>query len=139
MSSIRKHLRRSNAVAWVSLLALAATQVALFVEIGGREHGYCSEHKGAVHHLDAHSDTAAKRNEAPIALNAPQPKKSVIDNHDHCDALGTGLRPLVKPVKACTPYPFERQTPKKQLELKAKPVSTEPIYAFAPKASPPRV
>ncbi len=119
---------------------LAVTQVALFVEVGGREHGFCSEHKGAVHHLDARSDSAAEQYDpSVVALNAPQPKKSTVDSHDHCDALGTGLRPLLKPVKACTPHPFERQTPKKPLELKAKPIQNEPIYALAPKTSPPKV
>ncbi len=139
MGSLRAHLQRSGGIAWASLFVLAATQVALFVEVGGREHGFCAEHTGAVHHLDGNAESAAELQEgAVLALRAPQPKKSIVDSHDHCDLVGAGLRPLVKPGKACTPRIFERQTPKKALEIKAKPISTEPVYALAPKTSPPQ-
>jgi hypothetical protein len=124
-------------VAWATLLLLSMTQAALLVDAARGTHGYCVEHEGAVHHLSASSANTRAGEKETLALVAPGSKKTQGDAaHDHCGALGTGLRPAIAPGKACTPR-FEKQPVQKPRELEAKPVVTEPIYARAPKTSPP--
>ncbi|MCC6808950.1 MAG: hypothetical protein IT381_16095 [Deltaproteobacteria bacterium] len=122
--------------AWASLFVLAATQSALFVDIAQEAHGYCVEHEGAVHHVDA--SAASQAADETLALNAPAQKKSAAEAHDHCEALGTGLRPATTHQKACTPRAVEPRALPKHPKLEAKPIAQEPVYATAPKTSPPR-
>lgn len=135
----RTSLRAALApVAWASLLLLSGSQAALFVEAAQGAHGYCVEHDGAVHHLDG-APAQTTPDHSPIALVQPGQKKSAADAaHDHCEALGTGLRPSLKPTKNCTPR-FEKQPLQKTRTIEARPITQEPIYARAPKTSPPLV
>lgn len=87
-----------------------------------------------MHELNADAPPAA---DATVALVAPGGKKASEAAHDHCEALGTGLRPALKPSKSCTPR-FEKQPVTKPPKVEARPIASEPIYAKAPKTSPPR-
>jgi hypothetical protein len=128
---MRRHL--SSTVIGFALAALLTPYVATFADALTHEHNYCAAHEDFVHEGDAASESAT------LALKqSPAPVKAGDKAHSHCETWKSGLRPM-DTFERC---PIERPIKAMQrsiVEPEAVEIPQLPVYALAPKTSPPNV
>ncbi len=96
-------------------------------------HSYCAEHDDFGHD-DMVGDFELDAPSATLALSTPP--KAGSKAHSHCDQLKAGLRPA-ETYERCPGERPPKASKRPLTEPQPRPVEELPIYALAPKQSPP--
>jgi len=112
---------------WLAAVAFVSPQVGALVDNLHNEHNYCATHDDFVHG-DMPVDHEV------LALRAPG--KDASKTHTHCETWKTGLRPAETFEKAPERKPA-KTSHKETVDEAPIVVPNQPVYAYAPKTSPP--
>jgi hypothetical protein len=121
-------MQRSRIHVWLIWLAAAAfisPQLGALADSLHNEHNYCATHDDFTHG-EAHAQGLALRTKSHDGAKP----------HTHCEAWKAGLRP-VETYERCPDPKAPKATKRTLIEPQARPVPQLPIFALAPKTSPP--
>jgi hypothetical protein len=113
---------------WLAAVAFVSPQIGALIDNLQNEHSYCAAHDELVH------GDAGESHEL-LALRAPGSDRGA-KPHTHCETCKSGLRPAETYEKAPTRAPA-KASQKQAIDEAPVELSQLPIYAYAPKTSPP--